>query len=146
MSHRKILGILLGLSILGIVAGFFIVYPEYFGICSDDQNCIDSKFLIFNIAHPLVIGLIPLIPILVILFFFSREVFSTWKKFAIVLIPISIILITITPVYCDAPLNLCLDKKLSTWLYSIGFSILSLIIIIYKSVLILLARQKARRV
>ena len=145
MNHRKILGILLGLSILGIVVGFFIVYPEYFGICGVDQNCIDSKFLIFNVAHPLVIGLIPLVPILVIMLFLSREVFETWKKFAIVLIPISVILITITPVYCDAPLNLCLDKKLITWLTSIGFSILSLIIIIYKSVRILLAGRKIKQ-
>lgn len=146
MNHRKILGILLGVSILGIMLGFFIVYPEYFGVCTDGQDCIDSKFLIFNVAHPLVLGLIPLAPILFILFFLPRTIFNTWKKLAVFLIPISIILIIITPVYCDAPLGLCFDKKLITQFLSISFSIISLIIIIYKSVRILLAGRKARQV
>lgn len=143
MSHRKILGILLGVSILGIISGFFIVYPEYFGVCVNNQDCIDSKFLIFNIAHPLVLGLIPLLPILFILLFLPRAIFNTWKKFAVFIIPISIVLIIITPVYCHAPLGLCFDKKLTTQFLSISFAIISLIIIIYKSVRILLERKKS---
>lgn len=145
MSHRKILAILLGMSILGIITGFFIVYPESFGVCVNNQDCMDSEFLIFNIAHPLVLGLIPLLPILFILLFLPKEIFKTWKKFAIVLIPISIILITITPIQCSAPLGMCFDKKLITRFLSITFSIISLIIIIYKSVRILLMRRKQRK-
>ena len=145
MSHRKILGILLGLSLLGLGAGLTF-FPGNYSFCHTLQSCTDSDFLILNVGHPLVVGLIPLIFILIILFFFPSEVFKFWKKFAIILIPISIILITITPVYCDAPLNLCFNKILTTRFTSIIFAIISLIIIIYKSVRILLARRKAKRV
>ena len=145
MNYRKILGILLGLSLLGLGVGLSF-FPGNYSFCHVLQSCSDSSFLILNVGHPLVVGLIPFVFVLIILFFFSREVFSTWKKFAIVLIPISIILITITPVYCDAPLNLCLNKILVTRFTSIGFSILSLIIIIYKSVRILLAKRKSAKV
>jgi len=145
MNHRKILGILLGLSLLGLGAGLAF-FPGNYSFCRTFQSCSDSDFLILNVGHPLVVGLIPFIFILFLLFFFSKNIFNTWKKFAIVLIPISIILITITPVYCDAPLNLCFNKILTTRFTSIGFAIISLIIIIYKSVRILLAKRKVRQV
>lgn len=144
MSHRKILGILLGLSILGVVLSLAFS-PGIYSFCRIFQSCTDSDFIIFNIAHPLVLGLIPLLPILVILILLPGAIFNAWKRFAIFLIPISIILITITPVQCSAPLGMCFDKILTTRFTSIGFVIISLIIIIYKSVRILLAKRKSRR-
>lgn len=145
MNHRKILAILLGLSLvlLGVGLAFF---PGNYSFCHILQICSDSSFLILNVGHPLVVGLIPFIFVLFILLFLSREIFNAWKKFTIVFIPISVILIIITPVYCNAPLNMCFNKILTTRFTSIGFAILSLIIIIYKSVRILLARRKIKRV
>lgn len=144
MSHRKILVVLLGLVLLGLGVGL-IFFPGSYSFCRFFQSCTDSSFLILNVGHPLVVGLIPLIPILFILLFFSKEIFNTWKKFAIFLIPLSIILIIITPVYCHAPLNLCFNKILTTRFTSIGFSILSLIIIIYKIIRLKLAKRKASK-
>ena len=145
MNHRKILGILLGLSILGVVSSLAFS-PGIYSFCRIFQSCTDSDFIILIFAHPLVLGLIALLPILVILIILPRAIFNTWKRFAIFLIPISIVLIIITPVYCHAPLGMCFDKKLITRFLSITFAIISLIIIIYKSVRILLARRKAKRV
>ena len=145
MNHRKILGILLGLSILGVVSSLAFS-PGIYSFCRIFQSCTDSDFIILNIAHPLVLGLIPLLPILVILIILPRAIFNTWKRFAIFLIPISIVLITITPVQCSAPLGMCFDKIVTAKLTSISFAIISLIIIIYKSVRIIWASRKSKRI
>lgn len=135
MSYRKILTASLFVSVLLLLLGFLFRYSAYFKLCSgNDYDCIN--FWTFNLGHPLVLGLIPLIPILIILQFFRREVFNTWGKFALVFIPIIILIITLTPVYCSAPLGLCFDKKSITRFLSMDFAILSLIIIFTKSFLI----------
>src|SRR3989338_5983311 len=102
MSHRKILGILLGISILGLITGLAFLYPEKIGICSpDDRQCIYPRA--FNFGKPLSLGLIPFTPLLFILIFLPSEIFKTWKKFAIIIVPISVILISGTPIQCSAP-------------------------------------------
>ena len=142
MSHRKILGILLGISILGLITGLAFLYPEKIGVCSpDDRECIYPRA--FSIGEPLTFGLIPFIPLLIILFFFSKEIFKTWGKFALVIIPLSIIVIISTPVSCHS--ILCFNKELMAWSLSILFLILSLIIIIYKSAQMFLARKNTDR-
>ncbi len=135
MSHRKILTTATFLSVVLLLTGIIFRYSVYFKLCSDnDYDCIN--FWTFSLGHPIVLGLIPLIPILIILQFFRMEVFKTWGKFALVLIPIIIITIIMTPVQCNAPLGLCFDKKSITRFLSMDFAILSLIIIFTKSFLI----------
>ena len=142
MNHRKILGILLGLSLLGIVVGLIFLYPEKIGVCSpNDRECIYPRA--FSIGEPLTFGFIPFIPLLIILFFFYKEIFKTWGKFALVIIPLSIIVIISTPVSCHS--ILCFNKELMAWSLSILFLILSLIIIIYKSAQMFLARKNTDR-
>lgn len=177
MSHRKILGILLGLSLLGAIVGFGLNFPDKIGICDSSYGnyndcttklnvnflksvgiCSDrnygyepeSNYCSYigdeNIGQPVVIWSFLLLIIFLILIFLSKEIFKTWIKFAIVIVPICIFLISATPVQCMAPLGLCFDKSRLTIFLSVIFAILSLIIIIYKSVRILLARRKSRQV
>lgn len=176
MSHRKILGILLGVSLLGAIIGFGLNFPDKIklcespygtygdcttklnvnflksiGICSDRNYGYEPEpnYCLYRgdetIGQPVMIWSSLLFIIFFILIFLSKEIFKTWKKIAIVLIPVSIILIIITPIQCSAPLGLCFDKSRLTIFLSVIFSIISLIIIIYKSVRILLAKRKARR-
>ncbi|MBM2817858.1 MAG: hypothetical protein HW401_448 [Parcubacteria group bacterium] len=143
MSHRKILGILLGLSILGLITGLTFLYPEKIGLCApDDRQCIYPRA--FSVGEPLTFGLIPFIPLLILLLFFPKEVFNTWKKFALVIIPISAIIIIATPVDCKN--ILCLNKEPMAWILSIIFALISLIIVIYKSLRMFLARRKSARI
>jgi hypothetical protein len=135
MSHRKILTTATFLSVVLLLTGIIFRYSVYFKLCSgNDYNCIN--FWTFILGHTIVLGLIPLIPILIILQFFRREVFVTWGKFAVVLVPVIVLMIYNTPVQCNAPLGLCFDKKSITRFLSEGFAILSLIIILTKSFLI----------
>ncbi len=136
MSHKKILNTALFIIGILLIVGYVFINSAQFGICGIDDRVNCRYFLGFNFGHPLYYGLIPLIPILIILQFFRREVFVTWRKFAVVLIPIIIITIIITPVQCNAPLGLCFDKKSITRFLSMDFAILSLIIIFTKSFLI----------
>ncbi len=141
MSHRKIISILLSLSGIILVIGLVFRYSVDSKLClENDYNCID--FWTFSLGHPIVLGLIPFVPILILLLFFPKEVFKTWSRFAIVLIPIIIGLIVITPIQCDAPLGLCFDKKSITWFLSESFAVISIIIIIIKAILV---RRKANQ-
>lgn len=142
MSYKKILIILLLLSIILLVSGYIIVFPENYGVCvKGDYACIYPNANV--IGEPLFFGLIPLIPILIILQFFRREVVVAWAKFAVVLMPVIILMIYNTPVQCSAPLGLCFDKKSITRFLSEGFAILSLIIIFTKA--FLLGRREKKR-
>ena len=175
MNHRKILGILLGLSLFGIVAGFGLNFPDKIrlcdspyggygdcntklnvdflkkvGFCSNSKysyNQVPSNYCSYigaeNIGQPIMIWSFLLFIVFVTLIFLSKEVFSTWKKFAIVIIPLSIIAIIATPISCQG--IMCYNKETTTLILGIGFAILSLIIIIYKSVRMFLARRKSAR-
>lgn len=177
MSHRKILGILLGASLLGAIVGFGLNFPDKIGICdssySNRTDCTTELNVSFlksvgicsdrnygyepepnycsyigdeNIGQPVTTWSSLLFIIFFILIFLPKEIFKTWIKFAIVVVPISAILISGTPIQCNAPLGLCFDKSRLTIFLSVIFSIISLIIIIYKSMRILLVRRKAKQV
>lgn len=177
MSHRKILGILLGVSLLGAIVGLSLNFPDKIGVCDSSYGtygdcttklnvnflksvgiCSDrnygyepeSNYCSYigdeNIGQPVVIWSFLLSILFLILIFLSKEIFKTWIKFAIIVVPISVVLISGTPIQCSAPLGLCFDKSRLTIFLSVIFAIISLIIIIYKSVRILLARRKAGRI
>lgn len=175
MSHRKILGILLGVSLLGFFVGLGLNFPNKIGICdssySTRNDCTtklnisflksvgicsdrnygyepDSNYCSYigdeNIGQPVIIWSSLLFIIFFILIFLSKEILKTWKKFALVIVPLSVIAIITSPISCQG--IMCYNKETITLFSSIGFSIISLIIIIYKSVRILLVRRKSGRV
>ena len=136
MNYRKKLIVFVLLSVALIGLGYVLIHSESFGIC-DTNNMVDCIFFLgFNFGEPLYFGLIPLIPILLFLLFFPKEVFTFWAKFAVVLIPIIILIIVSTPVECNAPLHLCFDKKSITRTLSEGFSILSFLLVVIKAILL----------
>lgn len=136
MSHRNKLSIILIVSIFLLLFGHQLINLDYFKICIKNNSVPCEYFLSFNFGHPIVLGTIPLILVLVLLQFFRKEVFITWSKFASVFIPLAIIIITMTPVYCTAPLHLCFDKKLMTKFLGEVFVFVSISLIIIKSFLI----------
>lgn len=128
MSHRKILGILLVISSVLFFTGFTILFPEKVGICSDD--CFHD--ITFSLGEPLFIGMMPVILSLILLVFNSRNIFDSWKYFALIYIVFSAIIIKITPVICSS--MICFDKEAVTFITGLGFLFTTIGIIIYKTI------------
>ena len=131
MNYKKFLKISIFVSLLGIVLGYILLYPETFGICSsENRDCIYP--LAFNFGEPLMFGLIPVTIAPIAMLFSSESVFKLWKKFALVYVPLSVLWIIFSPVSCNAPANMCFDKEMISWITSVGFLVITLGIIIYK--------------
>jgi len=125
---KKILFVSLFLSIVSI----FLGDPTSLGFCTDGSlDCIE--LFSEKIAQPLFLVSISLFFISIVLFFTKQEVFKAWSRFALVAIPLLALWIILTPVRCGAALGICLDKEIVSWISSVGFLIVSLVIIIYKS-------------
>ncbi len=129
MSYKKILISCLLLCGTLLFLGFRLVYYPDLNVCIPNNFVACNYYYSFNLGHPLVLGLTPLIPLLVLLYFCRREVVMLWFKIASVCIPICILIIANTPVYCNAPLGLCFDKKGMTKTLSIAFVLLSLCVV-----------------
>jgi hypothetical protein len=79
--------------------------------------------------------LTPLIfmPPLLVLHFTKKAVYTTWKLFTIITIPIALYIIFVTPQQCSAPLDLCLDREKAAYLFCALFLIFSFFIIAIQS-------------
>jgi hypothetical protein len=132
MIHKKMVGILLGLSILGIITGLIFTEPEKYGICAPDKlfTCIEP--LGNSIGQPLFLGAIALSLVFLALLFLSPAYFKAWLKYAAWFIPVGIIIIASSDVNCSGGLGLglCFDKELATWWSSGIYFLLSLGVII----------------
>lgn len=133
MSHKKTVGILLGLSVLCFVVGILFTTPEQYGICPLDTtfSCIEP--LGNNIGQPLFMGSLVLVIIFLILFFLPHNFFRAWLKYVAWFIPVAILWIATSDVNCGGYLPVCFDKELATWWSSGIFLVLSLIVIIAAS-------------
>ena len=124
------------LKILVFSAGFFVVgiialYPDSFGICSvGDRECIYP--LAFNLGEPLTFFTILFIPSVLLVLAFRDLIYQTWKKFALVYIPLAAILIALVPVNCGGAYIsfFCLNKENTSWLTAAGFLLITLILLI----------------
>lgn len=120
-------------SIIIFAVSVFLGNAPVFGLCSNNSLACIEMFS-ESLAQPLFLGSMSLVVTSFILLFLKPEIFKTWSKFAIFAIPILAVFIITTPVQCSAALGMCLDKELASWFSSILFLIISLIIIIYKSI------------
>lgn len=129
----KINIIILFLSVGCFLFGFFLAMPEKNNLCElGALNCVE--FFSEKVAQPLILISLFLFLISLILLFTKPEVFKTWSKFAIFAIPLIALFIISTPVQCGGGyIGMCLNKEMASIFSSIGFFIISLLIIIFKS-------------
>ena len=125
------------ISVILLIMGIGIVFPDKIGICNaENWDCI-LKFPIFELGRPLIIGSFFLVFISIVTLFLRQEVFKTWSKFAMVAIPLGAILIALTPVQSSsgaiAGLGIGEDRESVTWIASIVFLVISLLIVAIKS-------------
>ncbi len=126
MKNKNFLPIVLS-AVLFLIAVIFLL-P-----CDSSRNFVCQGKYGESLGQPLALGSVSFFLISIILLFVKKEVFVLWSKFALVAIPLLVLWIILTPVTCGAALGVCLDKELVSWYASISFLIISLIIIIYKS-------------
>ena len=122
------------ISVILLIMGIGIVFPDKIGICNaENWDCI-LKFPIFELGRPLIIGSFFLVFISIVTLFLRQEVFKTWSKFAMVAIPLGAILIALTPTQGNGSFATPdIDREIITWFVSILFLAISLIIIAIKS-------------
>ncbi|EKE22047.1 MAG: hypothetical protein ACD_7C00074G0001 [uncultured bacterium] len=113
MSYRKKIAVMLPLL---LIAATTIYVNKFF-------TSIGSFTYHFSVAFLI---------ILIILFFSNRDIFNSWKKFSIVFMIISIVIISLAPEISDGFIEY--SKKYLSQKLSVLFLIISLGIIIWKSI------------
>jgi hypothetical protein len=102
----------------------------YFGYISTNNKC----FLEYNRCESIAYVFVIFIPLFLLTTFFcfaKAPIFDSWKKFIIYWIPISIILIALSPI---SPAELSpIYKKTTFWFMSLGLVFISTVIILCKS-------------
>lgn len=95
MNHRLLATILLLVSLAGILFGYLLLEkPDLLGLCRPglEISCL-SEFWVYGVARPLYWSMW-LLPILFfILIFVRRDVFFSWLKFFVLLVPVPLLLI-----------------------------------------------------
>jgi len=136
MTHKKTIKILLSVSLLLFVLGLVFAFSEEVGLCQYNEiSCVNLYSE--GLAQPLILGMLAVAITLIILLFIRQEVFKTWSRFAIVAIPLAVIWIALTPVQSSSGgtfgLGIAETRESVTWIASIAFLVISLIIILFKS-------------
>ena len=137
MGHRKITRMLVLIFSALFIGGLIINNTFSIGLCAEsDYNC--DLLWGEGLALPLWFGSLTVLIILGLLYFRPQEVFNSWKKFAIWAIPLGAIFIAISPVSCEGGLGaftgVCFwTKEIATWWLSGLFFLISLLIILVKS-------------
>lgn len=97
--------------------------------CAGYRGYLDS--LDNNLGVPLALFSVVSVFILFILLFLHEQVFHAWSKFAVIFLPVAIILIAVTPEYRDVFFSF--DEEAYTLFFVAVFLVASLIIIAIKS-------------
>ena len=140
MTSRKERWGILSFFILLLALGVFFGYSGEVGLCiNDNVNYIyDISCLNFydSFAGPLFFGSISVIFVLIILFFVREQIYMFWRRFAIWAVPIGAFLIASAPDKSGDgfPIGFELTNRTLTFLFSFLFLIISLYIIISRSI------------
>ncbi len=118
---------LLSLSLIGTIIFSFFIFLSAKGLCSYNfcsrphDDSLATLFLPF----------FSIFIISIITYKMREEVYRAWFKFARIWIPLSLVLIFITPEYSEGLVPL--DRGSVSFFLSVVFLVISLVIIIYKS-------------
>lgn len=97
-----------------------------YSLCANNDGCANTLHLFFQIFLPT----LPLFVFSLVTYFLPKRVFKMWFRFAVVWIPLSIILIAFTPEYAGDFLY-SYGKGVIAFYSSILFSIISIGIILF---------------
>ena len=139
MNYRKriLICVVFSLILWGLVylLGFLLMKNN----CGTNDLC-PANFISFQIIQPLFFLLPFFAGIFVFLLLFSEKVFTVWKKFALVAIPLMVLIIIITPTECRS--LFCFDKGRAAILIGILYAILSVLIIVISAIIFKIENKK----
>ena len=144
MESKKVILKVLLLNVVLLLVGLLFALPQNFGLCaSDDWSCISS--LSSRLGEPLTFFTALFIPSVLLVLLFRNLIYETWKRIAIVYVPLALILVALVPVSCGGFISsFCLNKENASWLTAGGFLIITLILIIGKKLRSQVPTIKAR--
>ena|SRR3989338_11368159 len=130
--HYKSKFIVIAIALF-FLAAVLMLYArtEYVGICAHrDWDCLDTLDTIVVIASSFLLVISPLV---LILAFLHKEIFTVWFKFARIYVPIALVLVAITPSSSGGSMFIGFgepDKGSVGWLLGGIFVIISLVLIV----------------
>lgn len=128
-SYKRNIIIIMSLSISSLIISIILGFSEKIGICMvNERTCLNTVDLFIE---PMFLISISIILILSILFFISENFYHSWKRFALIFLPLGIISILLAPSLSRDPL-FNFDKQFFTLATSGLFFIISLLIIFYQ--------------
>ncbi|MFC1721152.1 hypothetical protein ACFL0K_02795 [Patescibacteria group bacterium] len=132
MSYKKSTGVLFSLSLVIGIAGLIFANPVSIGVCDYiDYSC---RSAVLGIAFPVWVLSLSLAIISLILIFLRKEIFHTWGiYFASWFLPLSVLLIYLTPVSCGSSFGCFVDREFTTMFMAGAFLTISILIIAIKS-------------
>jgi len=119
------------------VLALILIAFSYFGYgCAEAKQCFAASFFwdnTFSLLEPIKIyGLFIFIPSIVVIFV-EKEVFNSWLRLATWLVPISALIIFVTPVTSNSWMPLYfISREEVAWYLGILFATLSLLLITWK--------------
>lgn len=131
MEPKKVISRTFLLSIVFLLVGLFFAFPQNLGLCAaNDWVCISS--FSGNIGEPLTFFMLLFIPSVILVYVFRNIVYQAWKKFALIYLPLSAILIALVPVSCGGNFIsfFCFNKENASWLTALSFLLITIILII----------------
>jgi hypothetical protein len=126
MNYKKILSLIIFLSLTSTIIILFVCYLGFEDFCFAHQ---DSTIFVLLFSAPLFL-------LSLILLFLRKEVYESWKKFALWWLPISFLFILGAPSSGGGSIGIggSIDREIVTWWFAGLFFIISLVLIIYKSI------------
>lgn len=127
MDNKKYLTITLVVSVALVLVGLLLSFPQATGICAENDWVCISRFST-NAGEPLVLFFAFFIPSMLVVLVFRNIVYQTWKKLALVYLPLSALWIVFAPVTCGGFISFCLNKEKVSWLTAAIFLIITLLL------------------
>lgn len=129
MNHRITAGLLFLVSLITILLGYFLMYPELTKWClAVGFNCFGDNWT-FGVGQPLFWSTRWLPPLFLVLIFVRKEVFAAWWKVILWFAVPALLLIVISP---PLPAFLTPDRTQMTDLMVKIIVVVSLAIILWK--------------
>jgi uncharacterized membrane protein required for colicin V production len=128
MSYRKKMLVLSVLSLVGFLIGVILTSAYGAGLCGEIRYCFDPYDE--TIGQPLGIFSMVIFILSIIFLFIHEQIFTSWLRFAKYYIPISLVLIFLSPI--TAVGIGAFDQELVTWWLAGIFFVASIGIIFFK--------------
>jgi len=137
MSYRKQIAIFLLFCVGALLLDWLIVIKNEIDLCSY-FDCV--RILFFGAPYQYLTGiLLSILLSLLPLFFLKEAIYHAWRRFALWYLPVAVVLISIAPASISGGMGgpiIPTDRETVSLILSAFFLIISLLLIIYQSIML----------